>query len=262
MAILLYANGLTEEVTPIGHAFTDDELISNFESFNLVRSYRLSEVPNTWCLWGQRTPIDKLSDEFNHMGTDIIEQPVFSPILFIHDTEIEPTWKLTDDIINVGYVNFKAKINGFFNYIAKEIMEKRNTTNIKSGQAQNLMTLEESGISVDKRIIFKFDMDKQSPDFFKNSNFAEFAKKAYDFLKFSYKDGDIFAIFADKNIIIVMSDPQIKSFIDRILEYFQSIENYEACSTIRDTYGRWILFKNKKSVKKELSDNKRPKKIR
>jgi len=219
-AMLLYANGLTEEFKSKEFTFSDVELYGIFEGFDKIRSFRLYEVPNTWCIWGERIPIDKATDEYNQVGSDIIQQKCFSPILFIHDTEINPAWRLTDDMIQMGYEDFRKDLNEFFNEVAKDIVEERELARIESGHPPNLMVLQEAGVSEDKRIIFKFDMEKQTQEFFAESNLSEFAKRIHNFLKFSYKDGDIFAIYADKNIIIVMADLQVKPFIEKNYSIF------------------------------------------
>lgn len=256
MSIFLYANGLTEEHIPEGHTFTDVEIYGIFKDFSRIRSYRLREVPNTWCVWGQRSPIDKKPDEFNQVGTDILEQKCFSPILFIHDTEINPAWQLTEDIILNGYGDFKRDLVDFFDDIAKDLIDAREQARIESGHPPNLMVLEESGVSEDKRIIFNFNMERQVQEFFQQKNIEEFANKVHKFLKFSYKDGDIFAIYADKNIIIVIEDSQVKDFIDKVIAFFESKENYEACSVIRNTYKKWINYKDSKKKSKENNSKK------
>jgi len=212
-------------------------------------SERACKVPNTWCVWGQREPVNKSPDEFNQVGTDILDQPCYSPVLFIHDTEINPGWMLTDDVILSGYGDFHNELTNFFNEVAKGILEERERIRQETGEPPNLLVMEQKGISEDKRIIFQFDMDKQVEEFFSEPNLSEFAKKVHNFLKFSYKDGDIFAIYADKNIIMVMSDNQVKPFIEKIIAYFQHHENYEACSIIRNTYERWVKYKESKQEK-------------
>lgn len=250
MAILLYANGLTEELKPAELTFTDQEIYGIFEGFDKIRSYRLYEVPNTWCVWGERNPIDKMPDELNQVGSDILEEDCFSPVLFIHDTEVNPGWRLTDEMILANYIDFQNELNQFFNEVAKGILEEREQIRQETGQNPSLIFMEQIGISEDKRIIFKFDLDKQVEEFFAEPNFGEFMKKVHNFLKFSYKDGDIFAIYADKNIIMIMADNQVKIFIEKVIAYFQHHENYEACSVIRNAYERWTKFKEA-SVKKE-----------
>ena len=99
MAVLLYANGLTEEHKPKELTFTDEELLTIFPDFEKTRTFRLYEIPNCWCIWGENDPVGKREDEFNKIGTDILEQICYSPVLFLHDSEINPEWKLTDAMI-------------------------------------------------------------------------------------------------------------------------------------------------------------------
>lgn len=262
MAILLYANGITEEHKPENYTFLDDQLINIFPDFEKIRTYRLAEVSNTWCLWGEHDPVDKVSDEFNKIGSDIIEYPCYSPILFVHDTEIDTNWKLTDSIILNGYEQFKRDLLIFFDEIAADIIEERDQNRKKNGGGGKLIRIDQIAVSEDKRIIFNFDLDKQPKEFFNDSNFGEFANRVLDFLKFSYKDGETFALHADKHIIIIIKDNQVKPFIDRILAFFGKKENYEACSLLRSIFERWNKYKDElersknKESKKENDDKK------
>lgn len=255
MAILLYPNGLTEEFKPKEHTFTDKELLSIFPDFDKIRTFRLSEIPNTWCLWGEHNLIDKLEDEFSKLGSDILKQLCYSPLLFIHDTEINLAWRLTDIMILFGYDDFKKEMLKFFDDIAVDIWNERERIRKELGHAPNLMILEQTGVSKDKRIIFKFDIEKQVHEFFEEKNLMDFAMKIHNFLKSSYKDGDIFAIYADKNVIIIMIENQVKLFIQKIIDFFESKENYEACSLLRNTYEKWVKYKEK-NPKFIESDNK------
>jgi hypothetical protein len=258
MAILLYQNGLTEEFKSKSYTFSDEELHEIFSDYEKIRSFRLYEVPNSWCIWGQRDPVNKIVDEFNQLASSVIEEECFSPLLIIHDTEVDPSWNLTDSIIINDYSLFKRDILQFLDGIAREIIDDRERAKKESGESNNLIVLEESGVSIDKRIIFKFNIDSQDPVFFEDSNFSEFAKKVHHFLKFSYKNGDIFAVYADKNIIIVLDDNQVDPFIEKIISHFQKKENYEVCSLIRNTYQKWKDYKSKKkSPAKRRSKNKK-----
>jgi hypothetical protein len=258
VSILLYGNGLTEEFKPENLTFTDEEFLGIFSDYDRIRTYRLHEVPNTWCIWGDYDPVDKFPDIFNKIGTDILEQACYSPILFIHDTEIDPSWRLTEDMIMSEYNDFKGDMLRFFDDIAADIMYERQIMREQSGNpTPNLIVLEQTGISEDKRIIFNFDMDKQVHEFFAEESLLEFANKVHNFLKFSYKDGDIFAIYADKNIIMVMKEDHVNPFIQKIIAFFESKENYEACSILRNAYDRWKKYKDAKvkEIKKESPPN-------
>jgi hypothetical protein len=50
MAVVLYANGIIEEFKSSGIFFSEEELIASFSSWDKVRSLRLIEVPNIWCI--------------------------------------------------------------------------------------------------------------------------------------------------------------------------------------------------------------------
>ena len=257
MAVLLYANGYTEEYRPAKHTFTDEELLKIFDDFPSLRSYRLYEVPNVWCVWGERDPINQKPDEFNNVGTDLLEQQCYSAVLCIHDTEIDPNWRLTDEIILMGYNDFRVEIMKYFDDVAANILKEREQQRQAQGSPQKLMILEQTGVTEDKRIIFKFDLNKQVEEFFIHENLLEFARKVHSHLKFSYRDGETFAIYADKNIVIVTEDEQVKPFIEKIVALFESRENYEACSVIRNTYERWVKWKKEHPKK---TQNKGPEK--
>lgn len=244
MSLLLYTNGLTEEHRAKELIFTDEELLTIFPDFDKTRTYRLSDIPNCWCVWGENEPIDKRDDEFNKIGTDILEQLCYSPILFLHDSEINPEWKLTDNMIFTGYEEFKVEMLKFFNEIAEEIMEEREKIRQEEGYNPGKgLDIDQVGISEDKRIIFKFNMEKQSEEFFRSDNLLEFAQRVHDFLKINYSDDDIFTILADKNTIMVMDDNQVEPFIEKLISFFRNEEKYEACSVLRDIYKKWSEYK-------------------
>jgi len=256
MSIILYANGLTEEFRPKENTFLDEELLGIFPDFDKIRSFRLLEIPNVWCLWGENNPIDKLKDEFSKLGSDILEQSCYSPILFIHDTEINYNWNLIDITIFFGYNDFRMEMLKFFENIASDILNERERIFEDSGKKLKQIILEQTGVSKDKRIIFKFDIEKQIHEFFMEENLMEFAKKVHDFLKSDYRNGDIFVIYADKNIIIVLDDDHVESFIKKIIDFFESKENYEVCSVLRNTYKKWVKYKKENTKLIRSNKNK------
>lgn len=262
MAVLLYTNGLTEELKSKDLTFKDEELLKIFSDYDKLRTFRLYEVPNTWCVWGEFNPQDKTPDLYNQIGTDILDQACYSPILFIHDTEVDPSWNLTDVMILSGYDDFRSGMLRFFNDIAADMTYARQKMKENSkGNSWTQLELKQTGVSADKRIIHKFDLDDQVQNFYSDENLLDFAKRVHNFLKFSYKDGDIFAIYADTNIIIVMEDAQVKIFIEKLIAFFEARENYEACSVLRNTYERWIEWKNNKAKQippQPESDNESP----
>lgn len=244
MAIQLYANGITEEFKPSKFTFTDAELLDIVEKYINIRSFRLYEVPNVWCIWGEKKPEDTLEEDFNSVGTNILDQPCFAPLLFMHDSEINPAWGLTDQMIMVGYDEFKQSLGEFFDEVAKDILKEKARVRDESGKPPQSLNLEEMGVTKDKKILFKFDIDKQNEEFYMDANLHEFANKVHNFLKFSYQEDPVFAIYGDKNVVIISEDNKVKPFIDKILAYYNAKENYEASSVVRNTYEKWAKYKN------------------
>jgi hypothetical protein len=256
MAILLYGNGITEEFKPAQFTFSDAELIAIFEKYVNIRSFRLYEVPNSWCLWGEMKPDDTLEEDFNSVGTNILDQPCFSPILFLHDSETNPDWGLTDQMIMMGYEDYKKSLTEFFDEVAKEILHDRAKLRDQAGRPPQSLVLEELGVTNDKKILFRFDIDKQKEEFYMEANLQEFANKVHNFLKFSYQEDPVFALYGDKNIVIVAEDNKVKPFIDKILAYYNNKENYEASSVVRNTYEKWANYKKNMGPETKKGDPK------
>ena len=247
MGILIYRNSLTEELKPQQFTFTDTELLNLFVEFPFVRTHRLSEVPNTWVLWGEHDKLEKEDDEYNEIGSALVQEIVFSPIFFIHDTEINPEWNLTDDIIQTNYDNFKRELFKFIDETAYLIMLEKEEIQKQSGQENNnIIVLEQTEVTDQKQIVYKLDLNKQPSEFFKREIFLEFSMKAHDFLTKYYANGHTFLIFADKNILIKIDDNQVKPLIDKIIKTFQDEEQYELCLDIKTIYDKWSKFKSKK----------------
>ena len=254
MAIRLFENGVTEEYEPKNHVFTDNELIEPFKKYDSLRTVRLKEIPNVWCLFGEYKKPDE--DDYNHLGSDIVEYHCYSPVIFIHDTEINPDWGVTETIY-FDYARFKNEILDFLDEIAQITLDEINKEQEENGKP-NLMTLEHVGVSEDKRIIFNLSPDKQPIEFYKAPNFTEFANKCYNFLTTSYKIGPIFAIFADKRMIIVIEDADVEKFINKLSNNYQEREEYLKCAEINKIYTKWVEVKNnvkpKKTTKKKISE--------
>lgn len=258
MAIVLYSNGLTEEFLSNDHTFSDKEILSLFSNFNSIQTQRLREIPNTWCVWGVYNK--PLAEDYNKLGSDVLQYHCYSHILFIHDTELDPSWNLVDEIIQFGYKEFKGDIMVFLDGVALESLAELEKIQSKSGNP-NIISIEQIGVSNDKRLIFNFNPDKQSNNFFDNNNFWEFAQKSYAFLKNYYRDGESFAIFADKKMIMIIPDNKVKIYIEKLIKIFENKEDYIACADINRIFKSWTAFKNKTIDKKETSKKRgRPKK--
>jgi len=253
MAIILYSNGLTEEILPQGLTFSDEEILGFFKAFNNIQTKRLDEVPNTWCVWGElKNPAE---DDYNKLASEVIQEHCYSQIFFLHDTEVDPSWNLTDAIIYHNYPIFKKQILKFLDEIAIETI--REIEQIREETGKTNMSLEQVAVSTDKRVIFKLDPNKQDSHFFKHDNFQEFAIKCYNFIDTSYKDGVIFPIYADKKMIIVLEESQVKQYLDLLIDFFQKKEEFEKCARLRDIYKNWVAFNEKQKNKPKRG---RPKK--
>ena len=252
--IILYRNGLTEELKPAHFTFTDTELLNLLIEFPLVRTHRLSEIPNTWVMWGEHVPVEKEEDEYNELGSAVLSEDIYSPIFVIHDTEINHDWNLTDNIIQFNYDFFKKEVFNFFDTAAYLIMTDKEEQRKESGQQNNMLILEQDGVTEMKQIIYNFDLTKQTESFFQYNNFHEFSIKVHEFLKKFYANGHTFLIYADKNVLIKVEDKQVKPLIDKIIDTFQAKEQYELCSDVKIIYDKWFKFKNKKKpVSKKIN---------
>jgi hypothetical protein len=247
MAIILYGNGLTEEISPTQFTFSDEEILQFFNEFKDIQTKRLDEIPNTWCVWGELENPEE--DDYNKLASEIIQYHCYSKLLLLHDTEVDPSWNLTDLIIYDGYDLFKKKILQFLDQIAIETIKEIEQIREESGKPK-LMALEQVAISMDKRVIFKFDPDKQQKDFYNPMIFAEWANKSFNFIDSSYKDGEIFPIFADKKMIMILEDFHVKRYMDLLMKFFEVKEEYLKCARITEIYKNWEKYKAKKKPKR------------
>lgn len=255
MCIVLYGNGLTEELLPKEHTFSDQEILDLFKEFDSMQTQRLDQVPNTWCVWGEYK--NPQGEDYNKLASDILRLHCYSHLIFLHDTEVNPSWNLSESIIHHGYSEFKKELLIFMDSIARQTIQEIEQARAAQGQP-TLMVMEQVGISVDKRVIFNLNPDNQPPEFYGKVNFPEFAEKCYKFLKKNYKDGDVFAIFADKKMIIVLKDEKVKVFIDHIIKVFEEREDYLVCAEIKDIYKKWETFKASAKPPEPPKKRKRP----
>ena len=255
--IILYGNGLTEEMLPKEHTFSDQEILDLFKEFDSMQTQRLDEVPNTWCVWGEMK--NPQQDDYNKLASDILRLHCYSHLIFLHDTEVNPSWNLSESIIHHGYAEFKKMLLIFMDSVARQTIQKIEQARAEQGQP-NLMVMKQVGVSIDKRVIFCLDPDGQPPEFYGKTNFPEFAEKCYNFLKKNYKDGEVFAIFADKKMIIVLQDEKVKTFINHIIKVYEEKEDYLVCAEIKEIFKRWETFKGGLNVAPEIPKKRgRPK---
>lgn len=256
MAIILYSSGITEEYQPVDHTFTDDEILGIFEDFENIETARLYEIPNTWCVWGSNSEID--DSEFNKLSSTMLQEDIFSPVMYIHDTEIDPAWMMTDNIIQKGYNEFKEEFAFLLDEIAENIIKETQNIRQQMGQTDNLVILTTVGPTDDKRVMFEFDPKAQSKQFYEHHFFEEFSKKVYTFLMNHYVNGDTFVLFADKKAIIIVIDENVNEIVNKIINDFKRREKYEKCSELKKILDSWNKYKKEKEKeKKDLEDKKR-----
>mgnify|MGYP002681925114 CR=1 FL=1 len=139
MAIILYSNGLTEEILPQGLTFSDEDILGFFKTFNNIQTKRLDEVPNTWCVWGElKNPAE---DDYNKLASEVIQEHCYSQIFFLHDTEVDPSWNLTDAVIYDNYLIFKKKILKFLDEIAIETIREIEQIREETGKTNKVYKL-------------------------------------------------------------------------------------------------------------------------
>jgi len=149
MGLCIYSNGIIEEFLPIDNSFSDNELTKSFENYPEIRTHRLPEIPNCWCIWGQmENPPDQ---EFNKLASEMVDADVYSHIIFVHDSEINPDWNITDHIIYRSYKEFMASIGTFINEMMTHI-ETENRQELE--ESEELKGTELNHLS-EKKIIFK-----------------------------------------------------------------------------------------------------------
>lgn len=259
MATLLYANGIIEELVSNDLTFTEEELINIFFDFKILKSKRLNEIPNSWCLWGQND-IDKEVD-YNRIGSDVIDIDIFSPMLIIHDSELNPEWNIIDDVIYKDYDTFKHSVIDLIDSIAESILKERAQENTGTGQTN--IVLDALGISKDKRLLFGFNPEKQNDTFYGNENYLIFMEQIYNYLLDNFIVQKPFIIYADNKIIVSVEDKYVNKVVDNILEVYSNKEDYEACSIIKNIKNKWdeststTIVKTKKDTVQ--LDNPKPK---
>jgi len=252
MSVALYQNGIIEEFKPKEHTFSDQELIDIFDDYQIIRSKRLDEVPNTWCVWGDKENVKE--DEYSGMASFIVQEDIFSIIIFIHDTEINQSWKLTDEVIYKNYNNFKVEIMVFIDKMAQKTIEVTKKRREEEGH-KDLIYLETMGSTdVSKKIIFELDPTKQDKDFYEDENFKHFAQKSKEFLTNKYKIQDVFYIYEDGKMKMYVPDKNVEIMMRHIIQFFEKREKYEKCKELQDVLTEWKKFKKKKKENKK--DNK------
>jgi hypothetical protein len=255
-ALLLYTNGIVEDYRPQSLVFTEKELIDLFNEYKTIRTKRLITVLNTWCIWGQNDTFDIL--DLNRIVSDILQEPIYSHALFIHDSEIDTKWKAADNILYRNYAEFLADIKKLIDIVAADIINEYKAFEYENEDiAKSLPVLTTLGPTKDKRVLFSFNPADQNAEFFENEEFALFSKKVYEYIHTHEQDEEPFTIYADKKAIIIIDTPNVPLFMNKILEKFKKVEQYEICKELTNIMSNWnkMLKMPKNHLNKKPSAN-------
>ena len=263
MSLILYSNGLTEDINPKQDTYSEEELISIFKDFDTLHSYRFVKILNGWLLWGNKEGLtdDELDDYYNKIASEIMKTEINSHVLFIHDSELSPDWKVTDDVIHFGYEDFRQDIYNLIDSTAEDIINQTNANANDKENEQHTMFLNQIGISKDKRVIFEFNPDKQPKDFYTYNNFNEFANKIINFFKTDYNVSDNLTLYANRNIIISVQKNKVNKIISKLINFFNEYEEYEKSQIIQEVYDGWLAY-NQVESETEPKPETKPKRRR
>lgn len=252
MSILLYSNGIVDEIHPKNLVFTESELLSSFVEFENVKTFRLSTVLNAWCIYGVSLLQEAI--EYNRIATELIKEPIYSHVLLVHDSELNLEWKVTDSILYKGYNEFHDEIIKLINELSGKILRDYQAFNGDKNSTEYLPQLVSIGTTEDKRILFNFNPDDQTREFYDHEEFYVFSQKVYDFLNKNKQEKEPFTIYADKKAIIIIDSNNVKTFLNSMLEKFKNKEEYEICTNITKMIKQWPP--TKKTRKKGITKNK------
>ena len=254
MAILLYNNGITEDYKPINNVFTEDEIIKLFNEFNEIKTCRLITVINTWCIYGNRYN----PDDYNHIASIIAKEPIYTHAMFVHDSEINPEWNVTDNVLYKGYNEFNLTIKKLIEDVALNIIKEMENPDLFNNEIENindiLPQLEPIGSTYDKRVLFSFNPDNQMSNFYKNDEFYQFSKKVYRYITENKQIKEPFTIHSDNKAIIIIETSKVKTFLNAMLLKFQSREDYEICTQLTKIMKNWEKFDKPKRKTRKQND--------
>lgn len=254
MAVLLYSNGIIEEYKAQNLVFTEEEIVGLFYDYEEIKTERLIDVLNTWCIYGSSSITDPM--DFNKLASDLLNCAVYSHILFVHDSEIDPEWKVTDNILYKGYKEFSIDVRKIIDEVASNIIDQLESTTEYEEKVNVLPQLITIGSTPDKRILFGFNPSEQTSDFYTNDEFYMFSKKVYNYIRNNKQEKEPFTIYADKKAVIVIDPKQVVYFLNEMLEKFKSKEDYEICTDISNMIKSWSS-KTKKIRRKKSSSNEK-----
>ena len=242
MALLIYSNGIVEEFLSHGDTFTEHELIEVYNQYPQIQSYRLPEVPNTWCLWGniENPP----QQEYNPLATEMTGTKTYSHLLILHDSEVDPKWNVTDNIIYKSYSEFLQELGQFINEMTQQIAEESQREMEESENSSSMIFLTTLGHTKDKRVLFSFNPNEQNDNFYIDGAWEKFAVKIYEYLQENFDKEPIeenkpFVIHSDTKTIVIIEDKHVDQVVSSMLETFEIMENYEGCKYITEIKDKW-----------------------
>lgn len=244
MALVIYSNGIFEEFLSAHETFNADELVNVFDGYEQIRSSRLAEIPNCWVVWAELE--NPPENEYNKLASEMLDDDVFSLLIFLHDSELNRDWNVTDDILYKDYSVFMKQVGDYIknmvNYIANESQKE-----YEEAGTTSMIFLRAVGYTKDKRVLYVFDPDVQNDEFYIDG-WDKFSSKIYDYLKDHFKDEPLeenkpLVIYADTKVIVIVEDEKVNDVVGKILSYFEKREDYEACSLISDVREEWFQRK-------------------
>jgi hypothetical protein len=178
---------------------------------------------------------------------------VYSHVLYVHDSEINPNWNATDSVLYKNYNDFSVEIQRTIDNTAANIVDELQSSEEYEEKITVLPQLVTIGATPDKRILFGFNPTDQTDDFYKNDEFYIFSQKVYDYISHNKPTKEPFTIYADKKSVIIIDPRHVISFLNTMLEKFKSKEDYEICTDLSNIIKSWKP-KNKKITRKKSSD--------
>lgn len=252
MALVVYSNGIFEEYLPVDDTFSDQELVDMFRDYEEIKTHRLAEIPNCWLIWGEmENPPD---NEYSKLASEILDDDIFSHIIFVHDSEINRNWGLTDDILYKSYSDFINQVGTYIKDMVEFIANETQKEYEEAGTS-SMIFMRAIGYTKDKRVLYQFDPDEQHDEFYIDG-WDKFSRKIYEYLKDNFDKEPIeenkpFVIFADTKVIVIVEDDKVNDVISHVLLEFEKKENYEACSFISNVRDKWY---ERKTIPKDVLD--------
>jgi hypothetical protein len=257
MALLIYSNGIVEEMIPIEETFSHRELVKTFDDYPIIQSHRLDDIPNTWCLWGE---IDDPPDqEWNKIASAMIDDEIYSHLILIHDSEINRDWEAIDDILQKSYKDWMKNIASYTNELIDQMAQLRQQ-NLSDNEKTSMIWLTQLGHTEDKRVLFGFNPKEQSEDFYTSGAFEAFGTKIFEYLETNFykepvEESKPFVCFADSKTIIIVENNNVPNFIQELITIYEKREDYEICAKISKIEEKWNSYlKIPEDIKTEKLD--------